>query len=242
MKFLKFWWNKFLISTVYIILIGVVYKFLSNETSKIIGTFLTTVFVWVMNKTFSIDYQTKNEKELKDYQGKIDKEMEDYKNEWNQKLEDYKNKLDAELETHKAKLSGYTLVTKLQFDLEFKIYTEMYGIFQEALLKGIGYWSAVKNIHSSEKTNESKISAENAYAKISNYLLKYRPFYNESIFMLASGIQEIYFKILSDISKIAQNNQKILVEKDSKFEKMGISLVELSALIRERIENMKIVE
>lgn len=40
-------------------------------------------------------------------------------------IEDYKLEIDKELENHKIKLSSYTLVTKLQYDLEFKIYTEI---------------------------------------------------------------------------------------------------------------------
>lgn len=41
-------------------------------------------------------------------------------------IDDYKLEIDKELENYKIKLSSYTLVTKLQYDLEFKIYTEIY--------------------------------------------------------------------------------------------------------------------
>ena len=203
---MKFWWNKFLISTVYIILIGVVYKFLSNETSKIIGTFLTTVFVWVMNKTFSIDYQTKNEKELKDYQGKIDKEMEDYKNEWNQKLEDYKNKLDAELETHKAKLSKYTLVTKLQYELEFKIYTEIYELIQLNFQTVAGMVNDIKSNRKRDNHLEIIKKYNETGASVLSNTLKNRPFYQEEIFnsiLKIDGINKKICDIYVNFIKIA---------------------------------------
>lgn len=241
MKFLKFWWNKFLISTVYIILIGVVYKFLSNETSKIIGTFLTTVFVWVMNKTFSIDYQTKNEKELKDYQGKIDKEMEDYKNEWNQKLEDYKNKLDAELETHKAKLSKYTLVTKLQYELEFKIYTEIYELIQLNFQTVAGMVNDIKSNRKRDNHLEIIKKYNETGASVLSNTLKNRPFYQEEIFNSILKIDGINKKICDIYVNFIKNS--IITEDAEKLATdVGKRLINLSILIRKRIENMKIIE
>lgn len=238
---MKFWWNKFLISTVYIILIGVVYKFLSNETSKIIGTFLTTVFVWVMNKTFSIDYQTKNEKELKDYQGKIDKEMEDYKNEWNQKLEDYKNKLDAELETHKAKLSKYTLVTKLQYELEFKIYTEIYELIQLNFQTVAGMVNDIKSNRKRDNHLEIIKKYNETGASVLSNTLKNRPFYQEEIFNSILKIDGINKKICDIYVNFIKNS--IITEDAEKLATdVGKRLINLSILIRKRIENMKIIE
>lgn len=244
MKFLKFWWNKFLISTAYIILIGLVYKFSSNETSKIIGTFLTTVFVWVMDKTFLIDYQTKNEKELKGYQGKIDKEMEDYKNEWNQKLEDYKNKLDAELETHKAKLSGYTLVTKLQYDLEFKIYTEIY----EEMFNLYIETSKLKPMVDVITTNEDIIKRLEVftptYNETSNIINKYRPFYSNEIYSIMLETRDICNEEAAAVHLILQSTSYRFNYMESRKRKDRIknNLEEISNLIRKRIANMKIVE
>ena len=85
---LEFWIKQIIMVTVYIGTLMFSILNFSTETSRVLAPILTTVFVWVMNNTFSKDYQTKNEKELKDYQEKIDKEIEDYKNEWKQKLED----------------------------------------------------------------------------------------------------------------------------------------------------------
>lgn len=242
---MKFWWNKFLISTVYIILIGVVYKFLSNETSKIIGTFLTTVFVWVMNKTFSIDYQTKNEKELKEYQKKIDKEMEDYKNEWNQKLEDYKNKLDAELETHKAKLSGYTLVTKLQYELEFKIYTESYEMIEKFFVKITRIFNPIIVEESLRIQDEIYQDLEDFY----HFKRKYKPFYapkiSQKFSIIAYTINILMYEVNNCVERdrgesLKENLKKLQELKEYKDFQEGCD--EIAILIRERIENMKIVE
>lgn len=241
---MKFWWNKFLISATYIILIGVVYKFLSNETSKIIGTFLTTVFVWVMDKTFSIDYQTKNEKKLKDYQGKIDKEMEDYKNEWNQKLEDYKNKLDAELETHKARLSGYTLVTKLQYDLEFKIYTEICDSVFELYIAVEKLSPSFDTVITREIAKERIDSFADAYNEVSNKINKYRPFYSNDIFEILIEIRKIagLAGASFESSHIQLNEKFNYKESRERIVNMKKNIDESCKLIRGRIEKMKIVE
>lgn len=236
---MEFWGKKLLISIIYLILIGVIYKFLPDEVNKIVGALLTTVFVWVMNKTFSIDYQTKNEKELKEYQKKIDKEMEDYKNEWNKKFEDYKNKLEAELETHKAKLSGYTLVTKLQFDLEFKIYTESYGML-------INTFKRIFDLSSLHFEMQENININNEVLKnmdeFTLFVGKNSPFYSKLLY-------EKFTKISLDILKIIRmipeynNAGKIEELKNLKeLDEIGRSCEEISSLIREQIEKMKIVE
>lgn len=68
-----------------------------------------------------------------DYKAKLNKDLEDYKNIINGKMENQKNELNKELEQYKTKLSGYTLVTKMQFELEFKIYTELYSDLLDAM-------------------------------------------------------------------------------------------------------------
>lgn len=264
---LEFWIKQIIMVTVYIGTLMFSILNFSTETSRVLAPILTTVFVWVMNNTFSKDYQTKNEKELKDYQGKIDKEMEDYKNEWNQKLEDYKNKLDAELETHKAKLSGYTLVTKLQYDLEFKIYTEIY----EKLAK---FFIATKELNAAmdtEKVTELK-KIDSIYKKqlecIFTKIDIHKPFYSEEIYskidemiILTTKISEefenyieIYEEKETEKSFEAYSSQsptkdikkyKIGYKKEMCYETIAdyeVKDKELVKLIRERIVNMKIVE
>ncbi|WP_308009297.1 hypothetical protein [uncultured Fusobacterium sp.] len=238
---MKFWKKQLLISTIYIGIMLIFYNFSSNEVSKIVGSLLTTVFVWVMNKTFSIDYQTKNEKELKDYQGKIDKEMEDYKNEWNQKLEDYKNKLDAELETHKAKLSGYTLVTKLQYELEFKIYTEIYELIQLNFQTVAGMVNDIKSNRKRDNHLEIIKKYNETGASVLSNTLKNRPFYQEEIFNSILKIDGINKKICDIYVNFIENS--IITEDAEKLATdVGKRLINLSILIRKRIENMKIIE
>lgn len=241
---MKFWKKQLLISTIYIGIMLIFYNFSSNEVSKIVGSLLTTVFVWVMNKTFSIDYQTKNEEELKEYQKKIDKEMEDYKNEWNKKLEDYKNKLEAELETHKAKLSGYTLVTKLQYDLEFKIYTEICDSVFELYVAVKELSPSFDTVITSEIATERIESFSNAYNEVSDKINKYRPFYSNNIFEIFLKIREIACSEgVSFERAFTLAHEKFNYKKSRKrIKNMKENIDESCKLIRERIENMKIVE
>ena len=241
---MEFWIKQILTVVAYIgILMFSILNF-SIETNRVLTPILTTVFVWVMNKTFSIDYQTKNEKELKEYQKKIDEEMEDYKNEWNQKLEDYKNKLDAELETHKAKLSGYTLVTKLQYDLEFKIYTEIY----EEMFNLYIETSKLKPMFDVTTTNEDIIKRLEVftptYNETSNIINKYRPFYSNEIYSIMLETRDICNEEATAVHLTLQSTSYRFNYMESRKRKDRIknNLEEISNLIRKRIVNMKIVE
>ena len=252
---LEFWIKQIIMVTVYIGTLMFSILNFSTETSRVLAPILTTVFVWVMNNTFSKDYQTKNEKELKDYQGKIDKEMEDYKNEWNQKLEDYKNKLDAELETHKAKLSKYTLVTKLQYELEFKIYTEIYELIQLNFQTVAGMVNDIKSnrkrdnhleIIKKYKGETYRLRAVYGGYEMDNEFykslsLKNRPFYQEEIFNSILKIDGINKKVCDIYVNFIKNS--IITEDAEKLATdVGKRLINLSILIRKRIENMKIIE
>ena len=238
---LEFWIKQIIMVTVYIGTLMFSILNFSTETSRVLAPILTTVFVWVMNNTFSKDYQTKNEKELKDYQGKIDKEMEDYKNEWNQKLEDYKNKLDAELETHKAKLSKYTLVTKLQYELEFKIYTEIYELIQLNFQTVSGMVNDIKSNRKRDNHLEIIKKYNETGASVLSNTLKNRPFYQEEIFNSILKIDGINKKVCDIYVNFIKNS--IITEDAEKLATdVGKRLINLSILIRKRIENMKIIE
>lgn len=238
---LEFWIKQIIMVTVYIGTLMFSILNFSTETSRVLAPILTTVFVWVMNNTFSKDYQTKNEKELKDYQGKIDKEMEDYKNEWNQKLEDYKNKLDAELETHKAKLSKYTLVTKLQYELEFKIYTEIYELIQLNFQTVAGMVNDIKSNRKRDNHLEIIKKYNETGASVLSNTLKNRPFYQEEIFNSILKIDGINKKVCDIYVNFIKNS--IITEYAEKLATdVGKRLINLSILIRKRIENMKIIE
>lgn len=155
-------------------------------------------------------------------------------------LEDYKSELDKKLETHKAKLSGYTLVTKLQFDLEFKIYTEVYelgqlhfkaiiAIFQRMTLDKRDDFDSVI-----EKYNTS-------YNAFMSSFLKNKPFYQQKIFNKILKIFDLSDQVCIEYFEFEAKQKKsgavMIISKNIERE-----LDELSELIRERIENMKIVE
>lgn len=236
---MEFWIKQILTVVAYIgILMFSILNF-SIETNRVLTPILTTVFVWVMNKTFSIDYQTKNEKELKEYQKKIDEEMEDYKNEWNQKLEDYKNKLDAELETHKAKLAGYTLVTKLQYELEFSIYKEIYGELMLIMSK-IGKLSELVSKGENNQLNTEKENWKKEKEKIDLKILQNQPFYSKDIANQITVIVGTFDAIVENIENI--NDANLTKNFTSVVMTTVKEIQNLATLIRERIEKMKIVE
>lgn len=230
---MEFWIKQFITTAVYIGAIIFSMLNFSIETNRVLAPILTTVFVWIMNKTFSIDYQTKNEKELKEYQRKIDKE-----------LEDYKNKLDAELETHKAKLKKYTLVTKLQFDLEFEIYTEICDSVFELYVAVQELSPSFDTVITIEIANERMDSFVDAYNELSNEINKYRPFYSNNIFEILIKIREIACLAGASFesSYILSGEEFNYKEYRERIKKMKESIDESCKLIKERIENMKIVE
>ena len=79
-------------------------------------------------------------------------------------LEDYKLEINKELEKYKIKLSSYTLVTKLQYDLEFKIYTEVY----ENIFKLFIETSKLKPAMDISTCDEDIIKRLNNFSKVYN--------------------------------------------------------------------------
>lgn len=158
-------------------------------------------------------------------------------------LEDYKNELNRELETHKAKLSGYTLVTKLQYDLEFKIYTEIY----KELTK---LFKAVKELNTvmSEGITSGFGKKASIYKEQLDYTCseidRHKPFYSEGIY---SKINDMVSLILEVAGEFEEYIGKIQTDYDVKKCEEALASYEdedkeLVKLIRKRIENMKIVE
>lgn len=212
---LEFWIKQIITVIVYIGTLMFSILNFSTETSRVLAPILTTVFVWVMNNTFS-----------KDYQEKIDK-----------KIETYKNELDKKLETHKAKLSGYTLVTKLQYDLEFEIYTNLFGSLTEVLLSTRGMINFRKRndkFYFDKYINDSN--------KFSDTFQKYYPFYSKKIHSICREIflegQEIKDEY-EEYKKTGNFNEE---KCNQKISRMTDLKEEVSELIKKRIENMKIVE
>ncbi|MEE0137073.1 hypothetical protein [Fusobacterium ulcerans] len=156
-------------------------------------------------------------------------------------LEDYKNKLDAELETHKAKLSKYTLVTKLQYELEFKIYTEIYELIQLNFQTVAGMVNDIKSNRKRDNHLEIIKKYNETGASVLSNTLKNRPFYQEEIFNSILKIDGINKKICDIYVNFIENS--IITEDAEKLATdVGKRLINLSILIRKRIENMKIIE
>lgn len=156
-------------------------------------------------------------------------------------LEDYKLEVNKELEKYKIKLSGYTLVTKLQYDLEFKIYTEIYEkmfllyIETEKLRPIIDIVGA--NIQ--ERLN----SFSNIYNETSKLINKYRPFYSEEIYKILTETRNECLKESKEV-EVSIDNINYYSYSRSLVRKKEIkeNLEKISILIRQRIENMKIIE
>lgn len=157
-------------------------------------------------------------------------------------LEDYKNELNRELETHKAKLSGYTLVTKLQYDLEFKIYTEIvpvsskYGILIAQLI------DQIERKMDNDKITEKIKNTLKMHDELENKIAKYSPFYLEDISKNMIILLHTGMKIMEEANKYMKSSFCDIKECKINEEIMILNSRKISDLIRKRIENMKIVE
>lgn len=157
-------------------------------------------------------------------------------------LEDYKNELNRELETHKAKLSGYTLVTKLQYDLEFKIYTEIvplsvkYGMLIAQLI------DQIERKMDNDKITEKIKNTLKMYDELENMITKYSPFYLEEISKNIIILLRTGMKIMEEANKYMKSSFCDIKECKINEKIMMLNSRKISDLIRERIENMKILD
>lgn len=154
-------------------------------------------------------------------------------------LEDYKSGLNTTLETYKAKLVGYTLVTKLQYELEFSIYKEIYGELMLIMSK----MGKLSELISKEENNHLSTEKENwkkEKEKIDLKILQNQPFYSKEIANQITKIVGTFSAIVENIENINDAN----LTKNFTFVVMTTveEIENLATLIRERIENMKIVE
>lgn len=178
----------------------------SIETNGVLTPILTTAFVWVMNNTFSKDYQ---------------------------------EKIDKKLETHKAKLLGYTLVTKLQYELEFSIYKEIYGELMLIMSK-MGKLSELISKGENNHLSTEKENWKKEKEKIDLKILQNQPFYSKEIANQITKIVGTFSAIVENIENINDTN----LTKNFTFVMMATiqEIENLAELIRKRIESMKIVE
>lgn len=152
---------------------------------------------------------------------------------------------NRKLEIDKIKLSSYTLVTKLQYDLEFKIYTEIYEkIFR--LYIETDKLKPILDVQTTKEDMEARLKEfANIYDITSKVINQYRPFYSERIYNLLIFIRNMCCEDAMDVRCSLDSTKKIKFDyKKSKEIKEDIKnkLNELSDLIRQRIENMKIIE
>lgn len=83
-----------------------------KEYQQFIFSILTPLYLFLCQKF----YQTQKEKELEKFKYNI-----------NQEFSRYQSKINQELEFYKSKLENSNLVTKMQYELEFSIYKELYS-------------------------------------------------------------------------------------------------------------------
>ena len=154
-------------------------------------------------------------------------------------LEDYKSGLNTTLETHKAKLVGYTLVTKLQYELEFSIYKEIYGELMLIMSK-MGKLSELISKGENNHLSTEKENWKKEKEKIDLKILQNQPFYSKEIANQITKIVGTFNAIVENIENINDAN----LTKNFTFVVMTTveEIENLATLIRERIENMKIVE
>ena len=213
MKFFKRQLYKILLYVLILIILTLIGYLFGVPTSILsnISSFVTFIFIVILQKTW---------------------------------LEDYKSELDKKLETYKAKLSGYTLVTKLQYDLEFKIYTEIYeGIFK--LYVETCELKPIIDVKTTDKDITNRLDKFSLiYNNTSDIINKYRPFYSNEIYNILIKTRNICreeadaVKFTLQPASLRFNYVVSLNNKD----KIRENLEKVSNLIRKRIENMKIVE
>lgn len=206
-NFLKKQINKIIIWILIIVvlfLIGLIFKI---PISILISTlsFVTSIFIGFLGKTW----------------------LEDYKLEINKELEKNKNELSKELEEYKTKLTSYTLVTKLQYDLEFKVYTELAFKITDTLESLSKFTTSYKLLTEKSLKEES----EKNILELLNTAIKYKPFYPKPIYEIVENITNEMAKVYGEKSNKKNTTNEIY----KKYEKY-------SELVRIRIENMKIIE
>lgn len=209
---------------IYIIILGIItilfsYYNLDKNTLLSVISLITSIFIAFMGKTW----------------------IDDYKLEIDRELENHKLKINKELESYKTKLSGYTLVTKLQYDLEFKIYTE---ISEKIFLLYVETQTITDSpfIPTIIKEKIEKIS--NTYNITSNLINKYKPFYPKEIYNLLIETRNLCYEETKEFEENLKTNLKnfdIQLSED-RIEKIGQNIDHISELIRKRIEKMKIIE
>lgn len=251
---MEFWIKQIITVAVYIGAIIFSMLNFSIETNKVLTPILTTVFVWVMNKTFSIDYQKENDIKLKDYQKKIDKELEKFKANLRINLQAKQFKYDKELENYEKILR---LMNSLELNLlntftedessdffnkgrEFKKIKEFKKIIE----------NAKRSIAESRGFFDEKIffKAENGIGKILVLLNKYETYLNRHMHYVRNlsneeleAIQESLYDeyMCIDLGFIDVSMPQLNEEYKNEIDEMKKYMIEFRELLNKAIEEMK---
>lgn len=215
-----------------IYIIGVLLLIYLSEYKKLNATILFTLF------SITIPFFEKAMTE--DYRTRLSKDLEDYKNVINEKMENQKKELNKELEEYKTKLSGCTLVTKMQFELEFKIYTEIYSDLLDAMYALNAILVSKDNRERMRERGEYFSEKQKNAGKFANYA----PFLSKEIYSVVWDIHNSgYEEYLAIGNAFLLKKDKYDYAGSRKRKKNMIKNMEkLSELIRNRIESMKIIE
>lgn len=164
-------------------------------------------------------------------------------------IDDYKLEIDRELENYKIKLSSYTLVSKLQYDLEFKIYTEIYEMIFLLYIETDKLQPPIDNLPTEKEAFKTEIinrlnRFRKLYDKTSNTINKYRPFYSDKIFETLKETRDLCLKESKEVSLTAILYPKPFdyIRSMDRKERIKENLEIISNLIKKRIETMKIIE
>lgn len=174
-KFLRKQFTKLLIYAILIEVITISFFYYNLDKNILLSiiSLVTSIFIAFMSKIW-----------IEDYRLEIDKE-----------LENHKLKINKEIESYKTKLSGYTLVTRLQFELEFKIYMELISEISSTLDCLIKLKAEVN-----EKSNRESY---NKIAEIIEITIKYQPFYSKEIY---KHLEVLLNEIVRNYQCITGNN------------------------------------
>lgn len=220
-NFLKKQFFKIMIYVMILVFVNSLWFFSKWNISILVSfnSIITSLFAFIISKTW----------------------IEDYKLEISKELEKNKNELNKELEKYKSKLSGYTLVTKLQYDLEFKIYTE---ISEKIFLLYVETQTITDFPFLPTIIKEKLEKISNIYNMTSNLINKYKPFYPKEIYDLLIETRNLCYKETKEFEENLKTNLKDfnLQVSENRIEKIGQNIDNISELIRKRIENMKIIE
>ena len=164
--------------------------------------------------------------------------------------EDYKQSNQKNIEKFKTDLNNYSLVTKLQFDLEFKIYTEIFEelfnltVETQKLAPLIDFLP--ETIDEKEKLYRKRLDDfRESYNKFAKLINKYKPFYSKNIYNALTELISLTIEEANcfDFSFCLDKQQKFDYSvSNARITRILKNRDELSDLIRNRIENMKIIE